>query len=325
MGMTRTRSQGATRRGGRSDDGRRAALVVGALVLAALLLWLAFGDGDGGDEPGGAVEEVSHVHGLQIPAWGDGDVYVSTHQGAFRIGSDDWAWVSEQPHDFMGFAAHPADEGVLYSSGHPAPGSDLPNPIGFMVSTDGGATWQPRSLQGEVDFHVMAVHPEDGDVLYGFDGRRGLLRTSDAGERWEELPSPALDQTPPVGLAVGAGDGELYAAIEGGLLHSTDDGASWEQVLERPVSAVHVDVSDPQHLLAYAVDEQGSLLRSEDGGASWEPLGLTLGDDAASHVAVVPGDPQTVWVGTFGQSLWRTTDGGQQWDQPVTDGTRTDG
>lgn len=276
--------------------------------------------------PGPAVETLTHVHGVQMPGWADGAVFVSTHQGAFLIDNEGaWSWISEQPHDFMGFAAHPTDPAVLYSSGHPAEGSDLANPIGFMVSTDAGATWEPRSLQGEVDFHLMAVHPRDGDVIYGYDGRRGLLRTTDAGRTWDSLAAPALEQAGLASLAVGTDDGELYAGTEAGLLHSTDAGGSWEPLLEAPVTAIHVDAGDRQRLVAYAPDGDLGLVASEDDGATWAPLGLVLDGDAAGHVAVDPTDAATIWVGTFGQSLWRTTDGGDNWEQLVAGGARTDG
>lgn len=320
---TRGGSAATSRRRG-PGGGRRTAVASGVAVLVALTAligWLAFSSGTDGD-PGAAVEEVAHVHGLQIPAWGGGDVYVSTHHGAFRITDDDWSWVSQEPHDFMGFAAHPSDDGVLYSSGHPAPGSDLPNPIGFMVSTDAGATWEPRSLQGEVDFHVMAVHPEDGDVIYGYDGRSGLLRTTDAGRTWEALPTPDLEEAGLISLAVGASDGVLYAGTEAGLLHSSDAGESWEPLLTGPVTAVHVDTSDPERLIAYEAVEDGGLVLSEDGGGSWEPLGLVIEEDAAGHVALDPTDPEVIWAGTFGQSIWRTTDGGQEWERVVDEGQR---
>jgi hypothetical protein len=318
---TGSRPSATSRRGQRVGAGR-AAIALSVVVLVGLILWLAFAGGSDEQEPGAAVEGVAHVHGLQIPAWGDGDVYVSTHEGAFRIREDDWSWISQQPHDFMGFAAHPSDEGVLYSSGHPAPGSDLPNPIGFMVSTDGGATWEPRSLQGEVDFHTMAVHPEDGDVVYGYDGRSGLLRTTDRGGTWEAVPAPALADAGLMSLAVGAGDGVLLAGTEAGLLRSSDAGQSWEALIEAPVTAVRVDTSDPDRLVAYAAAEGQGVVVSEDGGETWRSMGLVLDDDAAGHVAVDPGDPDILWAGTFGESLWRTTDGGQSWQQLVAEGER---
>src|SRR3546814_10803145 len=57
-------------------------------------------------------------------------------------------------HDYMGFSA---TRDTFYSSGHPAPGSDLVNPFGLIKSTDGGQTWQKLGLEGESDFHILAT------------------------------------------------------------------------------------------------------------------------------------------------------------------------
>ncbi|GAB3998137.1 hypothetical protein GCM10029992_23100 [Glycomyces albus] len=81
-------------------------------------------------EPGGEVENFQHLHGLAIPAWGEGTVYMATHEGLIAIDGDEWTYASEVLHDFMGFSAHPTEDGVMFSSGHPAPGSDLTNPWG---------------------------------------------------------------------------------------------------------------------------------------------------------------------------------------------------
>lgn len=115
-----------------------------------------------------AVTEFMHMHGVVVAPWAPDEVFVSSHRGLMRIDPDGaWAFVSDAPHDFMGFQANPTEDGVLYSSGHPAPSTNLPNPVGFMVSTDEGKNWQIRSLAGQVDLHSMAVQPTIGDVIYG--------------------------------------------------------------------------------------------------------------------------------------------------------------
>lgn len=318
MSSTTTRPSTAT------GSGRRVAVTLGVAAVAAAFVWAAFFLGDDADPGQGAVvEEFSHVHGLAIPPWADGDVLVSTHQGAFRIGADnDWEWISEEPHDFMGFAAHPQDDETLYSSGHPAPGSDLPNPIGFMVSTDGGASWEPRSLQGEADFHAMAVHPEDGEVVYAYDGRQGLLRSDDGGQSWEQLPAQELQEAGGV-VSIAGGPGgtdDVLAGTQTGLLASDDGGRSWEPLRSGGmVTAVAVDAD---RILAYVAEEDG-LVESTDGGESWSSAGLSLDPDAAGHVAVDPHDPDRMWVGTFEQALWRTTNAGEQWEKVAENGTPT--
>ena len=308
--------------------GSAVAVVVTALVVVAI--GLAFTAGGSDEEDGVApVEGLVHIHGLEIPAWADGQVYASTHEGAFRIDpGGEWSWVTQQPHDLMGFSAHPTEEGVLYSSGHPAPGSDLPNPLGFVVSDDHGATWEPRALQGEVDFHAMAVHTGEGDVIYGYAANRGLVRSLDGGHQWQPVDAPPVQEAGgALGLAVGGptgGETHVLAATEAGLFGSRDGGASWESLLDAPVSAVSIDASDPDRVVAYSLEEGQGLVMTTDGGDSWEPLGLELEEDAIGYVALSPDDPEILWSASSGESLWRTTDGGGTWRQLVDAGTRVD-
>lgn len=302
--------------------------VLTLLVVVAtggLLVWVALSadmEDPGPPKPMEArdgVEQIMHIHGLEVPPWADGGVYVGTHHGLVRIDAEgEWRHVSEEQHDFMGFAANPAEQDVLYSSGHPAPGTDLADPIGFMVSEDGGESWDPRALEGQADFHAMAVGGS-GEVIYGWDavGDPGLHRSDDQGRTWERLDVGMLDAAGDVvALAVHPADAdEVLAATETGLLRSDDAGSSWEAVLEEPTTTVAHTPGRPERLLAYVPAPGRGLMASEDAGATWTALGLDLEDDAAGHIAVHPGDPQIIYVGTFGETLLRTTDGGESWEE----------
>lgn len=330
MSQTQTPRK-AGRRG--ADRGRGPQLAVGVVIVLVLvgivLLAVVAGDNDGGgSDTGGAVQELMHVHGLEVPVWAEGQVYVATHEGLLRIDANgDWRRVSEQLHDFMGFAAHPSEKGTLYSSGHPAPGSDLANPIGFMASTDGGATWQPRALQGQADFHAMAVHA-DGEVVYGWTsaGQTGLHRSEDGGHSWEHVSAGGLEQRGGAfTLAVDPQDANrVVAGTETALLASDDKGQSWQPLLEQPVTAVAFTPGQPERMLAYSAAPEGGLLASHDAGETWQPLGFGLEEDAVGHIAVDPADDQAVYLATFAQDLYRTSDGGDSWQQLAEDGTPTD-
>jgi photosystem II stability/assembly factor-like uncharacterized protein len=286
--------------------------------VAAVVLWLAFAPDMGTQTAGEPVEGFLHLHGLDIAPWVPDEVYVSTHQGLIRIDSDGaWRYVSEEPHDFMGFAADPTEPDVLYSSGHPAPGSGLANPIGFMVSTDAGVAWTPRALQGQVDFHAMAVQPSDGQVVYGWDAAGGLQRSTDAGQNWRTVAAGLLEQAAgALSLAVDADDPDrVLAGTQVALLESRDGGTSWTPLLELSVTAVVTVADDPDRVVAYAATANDGLLESTDGGATWTPLGLVVTDDAGGHLAVHPTDPDTIYAGTFGEDLYRTLDGGGSWEK----------
>lgn len=277
--------------------------------------WRVRAEGLGSNDEA-AVTEFMHLHGLSIPGWAPESVYVSTHAGLIRLTPEgEWEKVSRQPHDFMGFQTHPSEEGVMYSSGHPASGSGLPNPVGFMVSQDGGVTWDIRNLAGRVDFHTSAVQPTNGDVYYGYAG--DLYRTSDAGQSWTQTPRDRLARIGTVyALAVDPQDSNtILAGTETGLWRSPDAGETWRALLQgAPVTAVATTANDSESLLAYAVARDGGLIESMDRGASWTSLGFFAPDgDAVGYIAPHPSDDATIVIGTFGESIHRSRDGGRIW------------
>jgi photosystem II stability/assembly factor-like uncharacterized protein len=300
--------------------GAIAAAVVAVVAVAGIMVAAAPRAVEAEAAP---VEQFTHIHGLQAPAWAGGDVFVSTHFGLLRIdGSGTWSEVGTDKHDFMGFTAHPSESGVLYSSGHPAAGSALPNPIGFMVSRDAGLTWTPVALAGRADFHVLSVQPSDGDVIYGFNAAidPGLYRSLDGGRTWSVIDSPSLMRLGgPYALAVHPDDRDvLLAGTRDGLLTSRDGGRTWEvSALEGvPVTAVTFVLEDPVRAFAYGATPDTGLFVSEDGGA-WTSLDFVLdGNDAVGYIAVGPAPEATIYLGSYGQSLYRRSGDGSRW-QPL--------
>jgi hypothetical protein len=303
----------AKKRGGRTSRNRKRSLpVVGsALAVLGTAALAIYAIGSRGPD---TVESFMHLHGLAAPAWAPGELYVASHQGLARIDSEgEWSFVSETRHDFMGFQANHSEEGVLYSSGHPAPGSGLPNPVGFMVSEDAGRTWRVRSLAGQVDFHVMAVQATDGDVVYGYSG--GLVRSLDAGRSWDRLPVDIARLGNVYALAVHPESADtVLAGTSSGLWRSQDAGKTWDNLIPQvPVTGV---TYTEDGIWAYAISPDSGLMSSEDDGESWQPIGfLVEGDDAIAYIAPRPDDSETLYLGSFGQNIYKTTDGGESWHQ----------
>ena len=120
----------------------------------------------------------THIHGIGVdPA--DGTILLATHDGLFVVDENGASNRVGPVIDLLGFAV--AGAGHFVASGHPGLGTDMPQPVGLIESTDGGQTWDEVSRQGETDFHALTV--SEAGVL-GYDG--SLLRSSD-GQEWEQV------------------------------------------------------------------------------------------------------------------------------------------
>jgi hypothetical protein len=134
--------------------------------------------------------------------------------------------------------------------------------LGLVESGDPGHSWEPASLLGEVDFHVLEV--AHGKV-YGFDATGGWFMVSRDRRRWQTRSTASL-----VDFAVSPVDGEfILAANERGLMCSVDGGRTWRPAGE-PTLAL-LEWVRPEALWAVAGD--GQVWRSVNAGRTWEHRG----------------------------------------------------
>ncbi|GIG40621.1 F510_1955 family glycosylhydrolase [Cellulomonas phragmiteti] len=194
-----------------------------------------------------------HVHGVAIDPEDD-LVYLATHEGLYRYGTSGPTRVGPVI-DLMGFTV--AGPGHFYASGHPGPGTDLPDPVGLLESTDSGATWTPLSRQGESDFHALTA---SGQVVVAFDGV--ALRSTEDGTAWRDLPVPVA----PFAMDISPDGSTIVVTHRDGPIRSTDAGATWGPLTDAPLLQV-VDWADDRTVLGVTPD--GQVAVSEDAGATW--------------------------------------------------------
>lgn len=235
------------------------ALIAIAMAVAATALAGCAGPSPASDGP-----VFDHVHGLGVdPA--DGTIQVASHDGLFQSGPDGLVPFGAAGRDLMGFTV--AGPGVYLSSGHPAPGDDLPNPLGLVESRDGGTTWTPLSLTGEVDFHALEVA---AGTVFGYDAGNGLLRSStDGGRSWEDRAvldalDIAADPTDPA---------RVLATTEEGVVASTDGGRTFSA----PSGPLLAYLSWAPDGTLYGLDTDATVFTSRDGGTTWEQAGTVPG------------------------------------------------
>ncbi len=211
---------------------------------------------------------------------------------------------------------------------------------GIYKSVDGGETWEHKGLTETARIGRIVVHPRDEDVVfacalghaYGDQEERGIYRTTDGGDSWEQV----LFVDPGTGCADLAIDPErpdiLFAGMwslrvdpwmlnsagtGGGVYVSRDGGDSWEKIAGRGLPgadelvgkvAVGIAHSDPDRVYALLELEHPTFYRSDNGGRSWRLMNRDhdMAERASYYTrfAIDPADPDRIYFASvrFGMS-----------------------
>ncbi|WP_431230730.1 F510_1955 family glycosylhydrolase [Paenarthrobacter nicotinovorans] len=218
----------------------------------------------------------SHVHGLTVSGE-TSQVLLATHDGLFDMTKNPSTKIGDT-NDLMGFTA--GADGVFYASGHPGPGSSLPNPLGLLKSTDGGKTWEQLSRQGQSDFHAMAATKSG---IIAFDGQ---LRSTTDGKSWDTVTAGFA----PAVLAGHPDSDTVLATTEQGIQRSVDGGRTWDLVASAPVIQFAA-FADPLEAVGAAPD--GTTYYSADAGLSWTKKGRI--NTQVQAIAAVNGADGSPW------------------------------
>lgn len=262
--------------------------------------------------------EFSHVHGIgYLPD--DNRILVATHHGlitgALVKGAWSWTYAGDERYDYMGFTQDGVNPGTLYSSGHP----DDPREfgavhLGVRRSTDGGATWEQRSLKGQVDFHSLNAIPGVEGGLLGL-WRDTIMESRDGGLTWINHTGPSM-----LMFDLAVTDHHVYVATADGLMAGhAGNHTSWQSLALPEGRAIHRIAASPDGstLLAGTGTGRagGSTYISTDGGMNWTRSAHELLADAPVPLefAFDPVDPRHVLAGTAGGSILESRDGAVTW------------
>lgn len=267
----------------------------------------------------GADVEISHVHGMAFEPT-SGAVFLATHNGLAKGApagdGRSWDYVGSDRYDYMGFTQDAERPGVFYSSGHPSdPQSFGGVHLGLRRSTDGGQTWEQRSLKGEVDFHALSSIPGEEGWLAGH-WQETIKVSRDGGATWSDNPAP-----PARVVALAGGPERLLAGTAAGLWEARDleSFGDWTAVDAEGLPSVVIAVAvstDGQTLFASAVDEGAvKSYSSNDGGATWTETGPPGLRGLSSPVlfAVDPTDADHVFASTTDALVMESKDRGATW------------
>jgi hypothetical protein len=276
-------------------------------LIAAFTILAACGD---------TAVTLEHVHGLAFSPDGQ-RLSIPSHHGLAVYSGGRWSKAPGPAHDYMGYSV---TRQAIYSSGHPARGSDLSNPFGVIKSSDDGRTWEQLGLQGEADFHLLASG-FDSAALYVYNAHpnsrmsaTGLYSSLNDGTDWRRAAAQGIAGAP-TALAVHPSDSQMVAvATNAGLYLSRDGGQRFrplvqgEQVLSATFSL------DGSNLWFGSYSNAAKLSRLDLKSGQVTPLAVPeLQEDAVAYLAQNPAKPQEWALATFKRDVYLSQDAGTSW------------
>jgi photosystem II stability/assembly factor-like uncharacterized protein len=262
------------------------------------------------------------------------------------------AWERLAPGRFWGVAAEPANAAVAYAAGVHAiyktvdggftwfalagiPATEQVAALAvrgqrvFAVTLEGdvyrslnaGASWA-RVVDGESlgDFKMaIAIDPANPDAIYAGDvllspnAQSNLIKSTDGGATWAQLPGSPVGDIRAYDIAIDA-TGLVYVAGTGvPVVRSADGGQTWTD-LELPASSAQSLALDPQIPgTIYGGTSANGVFKSINGGESWAAVNSGL-ESANGFTALLDDSPSagTIYAGSD-TGFHMTLDGGAHW------------
>src|SRR6266536_68172 len=269
-------------------------------------------------------------------------LYAGTDRGVYRSDDAGASWSAANAglpaFRIQTIAIDPASPSTLYA------GTLTPDgvaSVGIFKSIDGGASWtainegliDPLTGISPLDVWSLAIDPKNPKTILAGSRFSEIFKSVDGGQTWQSKTLGGFN----VALETSAfqfdpsNSSRVLAATTLGLVRSTDGGESWS-TYGNVNDSFYTLVTDPSSATTlYAGNINGSgIFKSTDSGAHWTKINKGLpsnqGPTGALPLvlgfAVDPAHPATLYAGTYGNGLYRSTDGGSNWSS-VNTGMRT--
>ncbi|NIW99687.1 MAG: T9SS type A sorting domain-containing protein [Phycisphaerae bacterium] len=210
---------------------------------------------------------------------------------------------------------------------------------GIFKSVNGGQSWQLliNTIQGKDD-HVLDIdiHPVDTTMLYaavsvrvGSPIKADVYKSTDEAESWMRLnvASDEVSENPfdgsPFSISIAQSDPErMYVGMKDSVLVSMDGGLSWiDRTGNLPEGTNRLIVTDPRisecvytGMIRQLPFRGFGLYKTEQGGVNWSKLTNGLRDSLINDIVFHPTQPDTLYIGTNVFGVYKSTDGGEDWN-----------
>ncbi len=182
--------------------------------------------------------------------------------------------------------------------------------FGVFKSTDGGSTWRDANdiKSATQNINMLAVSPDNADIVYAGTLRSGIVKTTDGGKSWQPV-NQGLEGVDVRSIAISPQDPKVvFAGMENGAVYvSTDAGGSWQASGSGmdPQAAVRSIVFDPTDTrIVFAADIHSGVFRSDNGGKQWVRINAGLRTRAVSSLCI-SSDGSTLYAATQGEGVFR--------------------
>ena len=264
--------------------------------------------------------KIEHIHGIGYAGNMPG-VSIATHSGIKVYQNGKWFETKTELHDYMGFQA---TKNGFFASGHPAPGTNLKNPLGLMKSSDGGNTLEKLAFYGESDFHNLAVG-YNTETIYLYNERpnsklqQGFYFSTNNGQEWKNSKLKGLSSTIHT-FSVHSDQASVVAvSAKDGIYLSTDYGNTFE-LFSTSLESTAVTLSNEDVFYA-PINKQMITKKSI---ATNEETNLQIpsldSKDTIMYISQNPQNSSEIVFATMQANVFLSTDNGKTWKQITKNG-----
>jgi len=177
----------------------------------------------------------------------------------------------------------------------------------IIKTTNGGDDWS--IAETPVNSLLFKIHSYNGQVVIAAGFENTILRSSDGGETFEQVPSGLGNDTKFWGVQMLNDTLGWVSGMNQTLLKTTDAGLTWQQVF--PGLNQHywsLDFLNEQY--GIIATGGGKVLKTTDGGDTWQQY--QAGDTRALYTIDIIDSLHIAAAGEWGKNVY-SSDGGETW------------